>query len=194
MTANQTITVNAKPTAYSLVISQASTGVSVIYTTITRGTIGKTYAGASDITQSMNQSFTCYYGDTYSITANVNAGYVTGSANTSGAITSNQNVTLAATPTIYKLTLTKGTGASTIYYKITKRGTCAPSGSVVHTTWQTYSSAVNIYYGDTVVYYAVGTSGYNNTSETTKTVDSNITQTLTCTAKTVTLTVPYGTT
>lgn len=194
MKQNNTITVNAKPTAYSFVISQSSTGVSVIYTTITRGTIGKTYAGASDITQSMNQTFTCYYGDTYSITANVNTGYTTGSANTSGTITGNKTLTLAATPTVYKLTLTKGTGANTLYYKITKRGNCAPSGSATHTTWQTYSSAVNIYYGDTVAYYAGGKTGYSNTSESTATVSGNITQTLTCTAKTVTLAVPYGTT
>jgi hypothetical protein len=119
---------------YTLTMAKG-TGISATKVTISRGEIGKHFKSLSDVSNGTSSSYTVYYGDMvtgYSATANT--GYTAPSATTSlnYTITGNKTFTQTATATKYKLTLSAAAGTSSIQYKITKRGSHAPSGSTVH--------------------------------------------------------------
>ena len=99
--------------------------------------------------------------------------------------------TLTGTISKYKLTLTKGTGIGTIYYKI--------NGASTYTS-TTATATLNVNYGSTYYYYGVASTGYTYTACTASSPCSGkmgttaVSQTLTGTINTykVTLTVSGG--
>ena len=121
---------------YTLTLSKG-TGIASTKVSIVRGEIGKHFKSLSNVTNGPNSSYTVYYGDTvtgYSATANT--GYNTPAAvtNLNFTITGNKTYNLSSTPAKYKLTLSASTGASSVQYKITERGSLAPRGSTTHST------------------------------------------------------------
>ena len=100
--------------------------------------------------------------------------------------------TLTGTISKYKLTLTKGTGIGTIYYKI--------NGASTYTS-TTVTATLNVNYGSTYYYYGVASTGYTYTACTAsspcsgKMGTTEVSQTLTGTINTykVTLAVVGGT-
>lgn len=144
-----TLTTVAK---YNLTLTKG-TGISIMYYKINGS---NTYASTTNIsiTVSVNEGSTYYY---YGIAS---AGYAMNSCTSSspcsgtmgaGAVTKS----LTATANSYNLTLNKGTGVSTIYYKI--------NGASSYTSSST-NKTLSVKYGTTYYYYGTASTGYTMNS------------------------------
>jgi len=147
MTSSVTKTLTASTNSYNLTLN-IGTGVSKIYYKIN---------GASSYTSSMsNKTLSVKYGTTYYYYGVAFDGYTmnscTSSSPCSGIMgTSAVTKSLTATADSYNLTLRKGTGVSTIYYKI--------NGASSYTS-STFNIMLNVKYGTTYYYYGVASTGY----------------------------------
>ena len=138
---------------YNLTLTKG-TGISIMYYKINGS---NTYASTtnSSITVSVNEGSTYYY---YGIAS---TGYAMNSCSSSSSPCSGTmgasavTKSLTATANSYNLTLNKGTGVSTIYYKI--NGASSYSSS-------TTSKTVAVKYGTTYYYYGVASTGYSMSS------------------------------
>lgn len=137
---------------YNLTLNKG-TGISIMYYKINGS---NTYASTTNIsiTVSVNEGSTYYY---YGIAS---AGYAMNSCSLSspcsgtmgaGAVTKS----LTATANSYNLTLNKGTGVSTIYYKV--------NGASSYTS-STSNKTLSVKYGTTYYYYGTASTGYTMNS------------------------------
>lgn len=136
---------------YNLTLTKG-TGISRIYYKVN----GATAYSSATATRTIGVN----YGSTYYYYAVASTGYTISSCTStspcSGTMgTSAISKTLSATINSYSLTLTKGTGVATIYYKIN-----GASSYISSTT----SKTLNVRYGTTYYYYGVPSSGYTMTS------------------------------
>ena len=172
---------------YTLTLTK-STGVSTIYYKINGDT---SYTSATS-----TQNLSINYGTTYTYYGVASTGYTISSCTESNPCTYTMGAgavskTLSATLNKYTLTLTKGTGISTIYYKIN-------GASSYSSVTSTQSLSVN--YGTTYTYYGVASTGYVMTTCTESNPcigtmgTSTVNKTLTATkGYTVTLNIVNGT-
>ena len=136
---------------YNLTLNKG-TGISIMYYKINGS---NTYASTTSITVSVNEGSTYYY---YGIAS---TGYAMNSCSSSsspcsgtmgaGAVTKS----LTATANSYNLTLNKGTGVSTIYYKV--------NGASSYTS-STSNKTLSVKYGTTYYYYGTASTGYTMNS------------------------------
>ena len=173
-----TLTTVAK---YNLTLTKG-TGISIMYYKINGS---NTYASTtnSSITVSVNEGSTYYY---YGIAS---TGYAMNSCSLSSGPCSGTmgasavTKTLTATANSYNLTLNKGTGVSTIYYKV--------NGASSYTSTTT-NKTLSVNSGTTYYYYGVPQTGYTMNSCTSSspcsgTMTSSVTKTLTASRKTYTI-------
>ena len=172
---------------YKLTLTKG-TGVSAIYYKIN---------GASSYTKvTATTALNVNYNSKYYYYAEALTGYSINSCTAStpceGTMGSSAvNKTLSATPNKYTLTLTKGTGVSTIYYKVNGASTFTSTSA---------TSALQVTYGTSFEYYGVASTGYTYTGCTASSPckgtipASNMSFTLTGTINSykVTLTVTNG--
>ena len=186
-----TKTLSATPNKYSITLKK-ETGVDKIYYKI--GSAGSyTNTTNSSVTFSADFNETIYYYGTPL------TGYTMGDGRTSCTASSpcsykvaiiNSAKTISATANSYNLTLNKGTGVSTIYYKI--NGASSYSSS-------TTSKTVAVKYGTTYYYYGVASTGYSMSSCTSSNPCSGtmgtsaVTKTLSASVNSYTLNLNKGT-
>lgn len=143
-----TLTTVAK---YNLTLTKG-TGISIMYYKINGS---NTYSTTNiSITVSVNEGSTYYY---YGIAS---AGYAMNSCSLSNPCSGTMGAsavtkTLTATANSYNLTLNKGTGVSTIYYKI--------NGASSYTSSST-NKTLSVKYGTTYYYYGTASTGYTMNS------------------------------
>lgn len=138
---------------YNLTLTKG-TGISIMYYKINGS---NTYASTtnSSITVSVNEGSTYYY---YGIAS---AGYAMNSCSLSSGPCSGTmgasavTKTLTASANSYNLTLSKGTGVSTIYYRV--------NGATNYSS-STASKTVAVKYGTTYYYYGTPSTGYTMSS------------------------------
>ena len=187
-TGNKTLYAKWTLNKYTLTLTKG-TGVSTIYYKINGAT---SYSSATS-----TQNLSVNYNSTYYYYGVASTGYTistcTASSPCSGTMgTSAISKTLNATINKYTLTLTKGTGISTIYYKINGASSYSSATS-------TQNLSVN--YGSTYYYYGVASTGYTISSCTASSPcsgtmgTSTVSKTLSATINTykVTLNVVNGT-
>lgn len=139
-------------TDYNNLIINKGTGVSAIYYKVN---------GASSYTSSnFRITISVQTGTTYYYYGTPSTGYTmsscTASSPCSGTMgTSTVTKNLTATVNSYNLTLNKGTGVSTIYYKV--NGASNYSSSTTNTT-------ISVQYGTTYYYYGMASTGYTMNS------------------------------
>ena len=180
-----TLTTVAK---YNLTLTKG-TGISIMYYKINGS---NTYASTtnSSITVSVNEGSTYYY---YGIAS---TGYAMNSCSLSSGPCSGTmgasavTKTLTASANSYNLTLSKGTGVSTIYYRV--------NGATNYSS-STASKTVAVKYGTTYYYYGTASTGYSMSSCTSSSPCSGtmgagaVTKSLTATANSYNLTLNKGT-
>ena len=180
-----TLTTVAK---YNLTLTKG-TGISIMYYKINGS---NTYASTtnSSITVSVNEGSTYYY---YGIAS---TGYAMNSCSLSSGPCSGTmgasavTKTLTASANSYNLTLSKGTGVSTIYYRV--------NGATNYSS-STASKTVAVKYGTTYYYYGTASTGYTMSSCTLSSPCSGtmgagaVTKSLTATANSYNLTLNKGT-
>lgn len=178
-----TLTTVAK---YNLTLTKG-TGISIMYYKIN----GSTSASTTNIsiTVSVNEGSTYYY---YGIAS---AGYAMNSCSLSNPCSGTMGAsavtkTLTASANSYNLTLSKGTGVSTIYYRV--------NGATNYSS-STASKTVAVKYGTTYYYYGTASTGYSMSSCTSSSPCSGtmgvgaVTNSLTATANSYNLTLNKGT-
>lgn len=146
------------PLKYTLNLN-LGTGISKIYYQI---------GNASNYTSSTsNKTFNLDYGTTYSYYGVASTGYTINSCTSSnpcyGTITGNIAKTLTANINNYNLTLNKGSGVSTIYYKV--NGASSYSST-------TNNISLSVTYGTTYYYYGIASDGYMMSSCTSSNICS----------------------
>ena len=177
-----TLTTVAK---YNLTLNKG-TGVSTIYYKVN---------GASSYTSTTtNKTLSVNSGTTYYYYGVPQTGYTmnscTSSSPCSGTMTSSVTKTLTASANSYNLTLSKGTGVSTIYYRV--------NGATNYSS-STASKTVAVKYGTTYYYYGTASTGYTMSSCTLSSPCSGtmgagaVTKSLTATANSYNLTLNKGT-
>ena len=152
VTGNKTISVSAVvvPWAYTLISDSGCTNIKL---TRTNNSIGGGKTG--ELITLTSGKATVYYGDKFTITYSANTGYTVSSSNVSVTITSNnQNNTIGTTPTKYTLTISKGTGVSSV--TVTRTSSPIGGGST-----GALSTGATIYYNDKLTVTAVASSGYS---------------------------------
>ena len=175
-----TKTLSASVNSYNLTLSKG-TGVGIIYYRINGAT---SYSSTTS-----SKTLSVNYGTTYYYYGVASTGYKMSSctstspcSGTMGASTTSR--TLSASVNSYSLTLSKGTGVSTIYYRI--------NGATTYTS-TTSSKTLSVNYGTTYYYYGIAATGYGmssctstlpcsgtmGTSAVTKTLSANVTYTVT---------------
>ena len=174
-----TKTLTASANSYNLTLSKG-TGVSTIYYRVN---------GATNYSSSTaSKTVAVKYGTTYYYYGTASTGYTMSSCTLSspcsgtmgaGAVTKS----LTATANSYNLTLNKGTGVSTIYYKV--------NGASSYTSTTT-NKTLSVNSGTTYYYYGVPQTGYTMNSCTSSspcsgTMTSSVTKTLTASRKTYTI-------
>ena len=162
---------------YNLTLTKG-TGISIMYYKINGS---NTYASTtnSSITVSVNEGSTYYYYGTASTGYTMNS--CTSSSPCSGTMgTSAVTKSLTATANSYNLTLNKGTGVSTIYYKV--------NGASSYTS-STSNKTLSVKYGTTYYYYGTASTGYTMNSCTSSSPCSG---TMGTSAVTKTLTAKYS--
>lgn len=173
---------------YNLTLNKG-TGISIMYYKINGS---NTYASTTNIsiTVSVNEGSTYYY---YGIAS---AGYAMNSCSLSSGPCSGTmgasavTKTLTASANSYNLTLSKGTGVSTIYYRV--------NGATNYSS-STASKTVAVKYGTTYYYYGTASTGYSMSSCTSSSPCSGtmgvgaVTKSLTATANSYNLTLNKGT-
>lgn len=173
---------------YNLTLNKG-TGISIMYYKINGS---NTYASTtnSSITVSVNEGSRYYY---YGIAS---AGYAMNSCSLSSGPCSGTmgasavTKTLTASANSYNLTLSKGTGVSTIYYRV--------NGATNYSS-STASKTVAVKYGTTYYYYGTASTGYSMSSCTSSSPCSGtmgvgaVTNSLTATANSYNLTLNKGT-
>ena len=137
---------------YNLTLTKG-TGISIMYYKINGS---NTYASTTNIsiTVSVNEGSTYYY---YGIAS---AGYAMNSCSLSNPCSGTMGAsavtkTLTASANSYNLTLSKGTGVSTIYYRV--------NGATNYSS-STASKTVAVKYGTTYYYYGTASTGYTMNS------------------------------
>lgn len=178
-----TLTTVAK---YNLTLTKG-TGISIMYYKIN----GSNTASTTNIsiTVSVNEGSTYYY---YGIAS---AGYAMNSCSLSNPCSGTMGAsavtkTLTASANSYNLTLSKGTGVSTIYYRV--------NGATNYSS-STASKTVAVKYGTTYYYYGTASTGYSMSSCTSSSPCSGtmgvgaVTKSLTATANSYNLTLNKGT-
>lgn len=137
---------------YNLTLNKG-TGISIMYYKINGS---NTYASTtnSSITVSVNEGSTYYY---YGIAS---TGYAMNSCSLSNPCSGTMGAsavtkTLTASANSYNLTLSKGTGVSTIYYRV--------NGATNYSS-STASKTVAVKYGTTYYYYGTASTGYTMNS------------------------------
>ena len=166
----------SEPSTYNLTLSKG-TGVSTIYYKVN---------GASSYTSTTtNKTLSVNRGTTYYYYGVPQTGYTmnscTSSSPCSGTMTSSVTKTLTASaPSTHKLTLIKGTGVSTIYYKINGASSYTSSSS---------NKTLSVKYGTTYYYYGTASTGYTMNSCTSSSPCSG---TMGASAVTKTLTAKYS--
>lgn len=179
-----TLTTVAK---YNLTLTKG-TGISIMYYKINGS---NTFASTTNIsiTVSVNEGSTYYY---YGIAS---AGYAMNSCSLSNPCSGTMGAsavtkTLTASANSYNLTLSKGTGVSTIYYRV--------NGATNYSS-STASKTVAVKYGTTYYYYGTASTGYSMSSCTSSSPCSGtmgvgaVTKSLTATANSYNLTLNKGT-
>ena len=146
-----TKTLTASANSYNLTLSKG-TGVSTIYYRVN---------GATNYSSSTaSKTVAVKYGTTYYYYGTASTGYSMSSCTSSspcsgtmgaGAVTKS----LTATANSYNLTLNKGTGVSTIYYKV--------NGASSYTS-STSNKTLSVKYGTTYYYYGTASTGYTMNS------------------------------
>lgn len=137
---------------YNLTLTKG-TGISIMYYKINGS---NTYASTtnSSITVSVNEGSTYYYygiaSTGYSMSSCTSSSPCSGTMG-AGAVTKS----LTATANSYNLTLNKGTGVSTIYYKV--------NGASSYTS-STSNKTLSVKYGTTYYYYGTASTGYTMNS------------------------------
>ena len=170
---------------YNLTLNKG-TGVSTIYYKVN---------GASSYTSTTtNKTLSVNSGTTYYYYGVPQTGYTmnscTSSSPCSGTMTSSVTKTLTASANSYNLTLSKGTGVSTIYYRV--------NGATNYSS-STASKTVAVKYGTTYYYYGTASTGYTMSSCTLSSPCSGtmgagaVTKSLTATANSYNLTLNKGT-
>ena len=173
---------------YNLTLTKG-TGISIMYYKINGS---NTYASTtnSSITVSVNEGSTYYY---YGIAS---TGYAMNSCSSSSSPCSGTmgasavTKSLTATANSYNLTLNKGTGVSTIYYKI--NGASSYSSS-------TSNKSLSVKYNTTYYYYGTASTGYSMSSCTSSSPCSGtmgtsaVTETLSASVNSYTLNLNKGT-
>ena len=181
-----TKTLSATLNKYTLTLTKG-TGVSTIYYKINGAT---SYSSATS-----TQSLSVNYGTTYTYYGVASTGYTMSSCTASSPCTGTMGTsavsrTLSATLNKYTLTLTKGTGVSTIYYKI--------NGATSYSS-ATSTQSLSVNYGSTYTYYGVAATGYTMSSCTASSPctgtmgTSAVSRTLSATLNKYTLTLTKGT-
>ena len=137
---------------YNLTLTKG-TGISIMYYKINgSNTSGSTTN--SSITVSVNEGSTYYYygiaSTGYSMSSCTSSSPCSGTMG-AGAVTNS----LTATANSYNLTLNKGTGVSTIYYKV--------NGASSYTS-STSNKTLSVKYGTTYYYYGTASTGYTMNS------------------------------
>ena len=181
-----TKTLTASANSYNLTLSKG-TGVSTIYYRVN---------GATNYSSSTaSKTVAVKYGTTYYYYGTASTGYTMSSCTLSspcsgtmgaGAVTKS----LTATANSYNLTLNKGTGVSTIYYRV--------NGATNYSS-STASKTVAVKYGTTYYYYGTASTGYTMSSCTLSSPCSGtmgagaVTKSLTATANSYNLTLNKGT-
>ena len=168
-----TLTTVAK---YNLTLTKG-TGISIMYYKINGSNTSASTTNIS-ITVSVNEGSTYYY---YGIAS---AGYAMNSCSLSNPCSGTMGAsavtkTLTASANSYNLTLSKGTGVSTIYYRV--------NGATNYSS-STASKTVAVKYGTTYYYYGTASTGYSMSSCTSSSPCSGtmgagaVTKSLTATA------------
>lgn len=171
-----TKTLTASTNSYNLTLSKG-TGVGVIYYRVN---------GATNYSSSTtSKTVAVKYGTTYYYYGTASTGYTMGSCTLSSPCSGTMGAsavtkTLTATANSYNLTLNKGTGVSTIYYKI--NGASSYSSSSTNKT-------LSVKYGTTYYYYGTASTGYTMNSCTSSSPCSG---TMGTSAVTKTLTAKYS--
>ena len=130
---------------------------------------------------------TIYYGDTLTISAKAQEGYVLNSYTTTCSVTDNLKIDVTATPTSYKLSIGKGKGVESV----TVTRISSPNGKAA---LGTLSSGAAIYYGDQLSVKATPSSGYQlNTYKTSYTVQGNVSVSVTSEVKKFNLSITQNT-
>lgn len=146
-----TKTLTASANSYNLTLSKR-TGVSTIYYRVNGST---NYSSST-----ASKTVAVKYGTTYYYYGTASTGYSMSSCTSSspcsgtmgaGAVTKS----LTATANSYNLTLNKGTGVSTIYYKV--------NGASSYTS-STSNKTLSVKYGTTYYYYGTASTGYTMNS------------------------------
>ena len=150
-TSNISGSVSASINYYTLTLTKGS-GVSTIYY--------KTSSSSSYTSSTSTVQISVPYGTTYNYYATSNTGYTMNSCTSSSICsvimgTSSVSKTLSATVNQYTLSITKGTGVGTIYYKI--NGASSYSST-------TSNASLSVNYGTTYYYYGSPSSEYYMTS------------------------------
>ena len=180
VTDNLTIGVSATANKYTLSISK---GTGVTSVTVTRtsspngnGTIGALSSGA-----------TIYYGDKLSVTASPSTGYTLNGYTNTYNVQGNVSVSVTAYVQSFVLSLSKGTGVSSV---TVKRTSSPKQGAAIGNL----ANGSTIYYGDTLTVSAVSLYGYTMNSYTSSyTVTGNISLNITARVNSYTLTISKGT-
>ena len=178
------VTISA-PTTYNLTLNKG-TGVSTIYYKVN---------GANNYTSTTtNKTLSVNSGTTYYYYGVPQTGYTMNSCTSSnpcsGTMTSSVTKTLTASTNSYNLTLRKGTGVGTIYYKI--------NGASSYTSTTT-NKTLSVNSGTTYYYYGVASTGYTMNSCTSSNPCSGtmgtsaVTKSLTASADSYYLTLNKGT-
>lgn len=171
-----TKTLTASTNSYNLTLSKG-TGVGVIYYRVN---------GATNYSSSTtSKTVAVKYGTTYYYYGTASTGYTMGSCTLSSPCSGTMGAsavtkTLTATANSYNLTLNKGTGVSTIYYKI--------NGASSYTS-STSNKTLSVKYGTTYYYYGTASTGYTMNSCTSSSPCSG---TMGASAVTKTLTAKYS--
>ena len=171
-----TKSLTASANSYNLTLNKG-TGVSTIYYKIN---------GASSYTSSTsNKTLSVKYGTTYYYYGTASTGYTMNSCTLSSPCSGTMGASavtksLTASANSYNLTLNKGTGVSTIYYKI--------NGASSYTS-STSNKTLSVKYGTTYYYYGTASTGYTMNSCTSSSPCSG---TMGASAVTKTLTAKYS--
>ena len=178
-----TKSLTATANSYNLTLNKG-TGVSTIYYKVN----GASSSTTTNKTLSVNSGTTYYYYGVPQTGYTMNS--CTSSSPCSGTMTSSVTKTLTASANSYNLTLSKGTGVSTIYYRV--------NGATNYSS-STASKTVAVKYGTTYYYYGTASTGYTMSSCTLSSPCSGtmgagaVTKSLTATANSYNLTLNKGT-
>ena len=176
----------SEPTTYNLKITKDNT-VDKIYYKV--GSASGYTVSSSDVTVPVE------VGATYSYYVTAKSGYVPKSCTVSGPCsgtmgTSDVVISVSASANKYSLAINKGTGVSTIYYRLSTASSYTSSTSSV---------AISAEYNKTYYYYGTASTGYTMSSCTSSSPcsvtipASAVTRSLTATANTYNLTLTKGT-